>query len=65
MKLVEKNLDLEETKNSGNVLQNVNNVLKRISRINTIQDSDNNLAEKITQILNIYENEPFLKANIP
>ena len=42
-------------------LQYVNNVQTTTSYINHIQDSDNELAEKITQILNIIEKNPYLK----
>ena len=45
-------MKLEETENLK--LQYVNNITT--SQINNIHDSDTELSEKITEILNIYEN---------
>ena len=52
-------MKLEETENSK--LQYVNNIHTTTSKINDIHDSDTELAEKITQILNIYEKNPNFK----
>ena len=42
-------------------LQNVNNIQTTTSQINNINDSDTELFEKITEILNIYEKNPNFK----
>ena len=55
-------MKLEETEKLKQ--QYVNNTHTRTSYINNTQDSDNELAEKVTQILNIYEKNPNLKANL-
>ena len=52
-------MQLEETENLK--LQDVNNIQTTTSQKNHIHDSDNELAEKIIQILNIYEKNPNLK----
>ena len=49
-------MKLEETENLK--LQYLNNIQTNTSQINNIHDSDTQLAEKITQILNIYEKNP-------
>ena len=46
-------MKLEETENLK--LQYVNRIETNITHINNIQDSDIDLSEKITEILNIYE----------
>ena len=55
-------MKLEETEKLKQ--QYVNNTHTRTSHINNTQDSDNELAEKVTQILNIYEKNPNLKTNL-
>ena len=64
-KLVEKleqaeiTMKLEEAENLE--LPYVNNIQTNTSQIKIIHDSDNELAEKITQIMNIYEENPNFK----
>ena len=66
-KLVEKleqakiTIKLIETENLN--LNYVNNIQTTTSQINNLHDSNTELAEKITQILNIYGKKQFLKAN--
>ena len=50
---------IEETENLK--LQYVNNIQTTTSHINTINDSDADLSEKITEILTIYEKNPPFK----
>ena len=52
---------LEETENLK--LQYVNNIQTTTSQINNINDSDTELSENITEILNIFEENPNLKVN--
>ena len=52
-------IKVEETKILK--LQYKNNIQTTTSQINNIQYSDNDLAEKITQILNIYKKNPNFK----
>ena len=52
-------MKLEETKNLK--LQYVNRVETNTTHINNIQESDTDLIEKITEILNIYEKHPNFK----
>ena len=52
-------MKLEETKNFK--LQYVNRIETNSTNINNIQDSDADLSEKITEILNIYEKNPNFK----
>ena len=52
-------MKLEETENFN--LQYVNNIQTTTTQINNIQNSDTNLSEKITEILNIYEKNPNFK----
>ena len=52
-------MKLEESENLK--LQYVNNNRITTSQINNIQDSDNELAEQITQMLNIYDKNPNFK----
>ena len=52
-------MKLEDTENLK--LQYVNNIQTTTLQINNIDDSDSELAEKITQILNIYEKNPNFK----
>ena len=54
-------MKLEETENLK--LQYVNRIETNTTHINNIQESDTDLVEKITEILNIYENTQILKAN--
>ena len=54
-------MKLEETENLK--LQYVNRIETNATNINNIQDSDTDLVEKITEILNIYEKHQTLKAN--
>ena len=54
-------MKLEETENLK--LQYVNRIETNTTNINNIQDSDTDLVEKITEILNIYEKHPNFKAN--
>ena len=54
-------MKLEETENLK--LQYVNRIETNTTNINNIQESDTDLVEKITEILNIYENTQTLKAN--
>ena len=54
-------MKLEETENLK--LQYVNRIETNTTNINNIQESDTDLVEKITEILNIYENIQTLKAN--
>ena len=49
----------EETENPK--LQYVNRIEKNTTHINNIQESDTDLIEKITEILNIYEKNPNFK----
>ena len=51
---------LEETEDLR--LQNIDNIQTTTSQINNINDSDTELSEKITEILNIYEKNPNFKA---
>ena len=65
LKLVDKlehaeiTMKLEETENLK--LQNVNRIETNTTHINNIQESDTDLIEKITEILNIYEKHPNFK----
>ena len=52
-------MKLEETENLK--LQYVNNVQTTTSQINNVNDSDTDLSEKITEILNIYKLNPNFK----
>ena len=52
-------MKLEETENLK--LQYVNRIETNTTRINNIQESDTDLIEKITEILNIYERNPKFK----
>ena len=52
-------MKLEESKNLK--LQYVNRIETNTTHINNIQDSDVDLSEKITEILNIYEKNPNFK----
>ena len=52
-------MKLKETENLK--LQYVNNIQTATSQINNIHDSDTDLPEKITQILNIYAKNPNFK----
>ena len=52
-------MKLEETENLK--LQYVNNIQTATSQINNINDSDTDLFQKITEILNIYEKNPKFK----
>ena len=52
-------MKLEETENLK--LQNVNRIETNTTHINNIQESDTDLIEKITEILNIYEKHPNFK----
>ena len=54
-------MKLEETENLK--LQYVYRIERNTTHINSIQESDTELIEKITEILNIYEKHPALKAN--
>ena len=54
-------MKLEETENLK--LQYVNRIETNTTNINNIQESDTDLVEKITEILNIYEKHQTLKAN--
>ena len=56
-------MKLEETENLK--LQYVNRIETNTTHINNIQESDTYLIEKITEILDIYENIQTLKANKP
>ena len=56
-------MKLEETENLK--LQYVNRIEINTAHINNIQESDTDLIEKITEILNIYEKIQILKANHP
>ena len=49
-------MKLEETENLK--LQYVNRIETNTTHINNIQESDTDLIEKITEILNIYEKHP-------
>ena len=49
-------MKLEETENLK--LQNVNRIETNTTHINNKQESDTDLIEKITEILNIYEKHP-------
>ena len=51
-------MKLEETENLK--LQYVNKIETTPTNINNIQESETDLVEKITEILNIYEKEPKL-----
>ena len=53
-------MKLEETENLK--LQYVNNIQTTTSQINNINDSDTDLSEKITEILNINEKNPNFKS---
>ena len=53
-------MKLEETENLK--LQYVNRIETNTTQINNIHDSDVDLTEKITEILNIYEKNPNFKA---
>ena len=52
-------MKLEETENLK--LQYVNRIETNTKNINNIQESDTDLVEKITEILNIYEKHPNFK----
>ena len=52
-------MKLEETENLK--LQYVNRIETNTTHINNIQESDTDLSEKITEILNIYEKQPNFK----
>ena len=52
-------MKLEETENLK--LQNVNRIETNTTHINNIKESDTDLIEKITEILNIYEKHPNFK----
>ena len=52
-------MKLEETENLK--LQDVNNIQTTTSQINNVHDSDTELFEKTTEILNIYEKNPNFK----
>ena len=52
-------MKLEETENLK--LQYVNRIETASTNINNIQESDTDLVEKITEILNIYEKHPNFK----
>ena len=52
-------MKLEETENLKS--QYVNRIETNTTNINNIQDSDTDLVEKITEILNIYEKHPNFK----
>ena len=52
-------MKLEETENLK--LQYVNRIETNTTNINNIQESDTDLVEKITEILNIYEKHPNFK----
>ena len=52
-------MKLEETENLK--LQFVNRIETNTTHINNIQESDTNLIEKITELLNIYEKHPIFK----
>ena len=52
-------MKLEETENLK--LQYVNRIEANTTNINNIQESDTDLVEKITEILNIYEKHPNFK----
>ena len=52
-------MKLEETENLK--LQYFNRIETNTTHINNIQESDTNLIEKITEILNIYEKHPNFK----
>ena len=52
-------MKLEETENLK--LQYVNRIETNTTHINNIQESDTDLIEKITEILNIYEKYPNFK----
>ena len=54
-------MKLEETENLK--LQYVNRIEANTTQINNIHDSDVDLTEKITDILNIYEKSPNFKEN--
>ena len=58
---VEITMKLEETENLK--LQYINRIETNTTNNNNIQESDTDLVEKITEILNIYENTQTLKAN--
>ena len=58
----ETTMKLEETENQK--LQYVNNIQTTTSQINNINDSDTDLSEKITKILNIYEKNPNFKGKL-
>ena len=55
----EMTMKLEETENLK--LKYVNRIETNTTQINNIHDSDVDLTEKITEILNIYEKNPNLK----
>ena len=52
-------MKLEDTENLK--LQYVNRIKTNTTHLNKIQDSDVDLSEKITEILNIYERNPSFK----
>ena len=56
-------MKLEETENLK--LQYVNRIETNTTNINNIQESDIDLTEKITEILNIYEKNPNFKGKLP
>ena len=55
-------MKLEETENLK--LQYVNSIETTTLQINIINDSDTELFEKITEILNIYEKNPNFKGKL-
>ena len=54
-------MNFEETENLK--LQYVNRIETNTTHISNIQESDTDLVEKITEILNIYEKHPNFKGN--
>ena len=59
LKQSEISMKLEETENLK--LQYVNNYQTTTTQINNINNSDTDLSEKITEILNLYEKNPNFK----
>ena len=55
-------MKFEETENLK--LQYVNRIETNTTNINNIQESDTDLVEKITEILNIYEKHPKFRGQI-
>ena len=60
-KLEEREITMNKEETENLKLQYVNNIPTTTTKINNIHNSDTDLSEKITEILNIYEKNPNFK----